>query len=405
MNELDALRNEFPALRERIHGHRLAYLDNASTTQKPRAVLDAIRSMYEHSYANIHRGVHTLSQRATDAYESVREVVRTFVNAPSEDEVIFTRGTTEGINLVAQAFGRANVHEGDEILVTEMEHHSNLVPWQLLCHERRAKLRYIPMTDRGELDLGQLDELLNGHTKIVALTHVSNSLGTENPVREIADAAHAIDAIVVVDGAQSVPHQPVDVQALGADFFAFSGHKVYGPSGVGVLWGRKALLDAMMPWQGGGEMILSVSFRETTFNDVPFKFEAGTPNIVGVVGLGAALKWVQNVGLDTLASHETRLVQELLERLDADPKIRRIGTSDTQRAAVSFLYGNVHPHDVGSILDYEGVAVRTGHHCTQPVMEHFNIDATVRASFAAYNGLDDIDQLVRGLERVAETFR
>lgn len=405
MNELDALRNEFPALRERIHGHRLAYLDNASTTQKPRAVLDAIRSMYEHSYANIHRGVHTLSQRATDAYESVREVVRTFVNAPSEDEVIFTRGTTEGINLVAQAFGRANVHEGDEILVTEMEHHSNLVPWQLLCHERRAKLRYIPMTDRGELDLGQLDELLNGHTKIVALTHVSNSLGTENPVREIADAAHAIDAIVVVDGAQSVPHQPVDVQALGADFFAFSGHKVYGPSGVGVLWGRKALLDAMMPWQGGGEMILSVSFRETTFNDVPFKFEAGTPNIVGVVGLGAALKWVQNVGLDTLASHETRLVQELLERLDADPKIRRIGTSDTQRAAVSFLYGNVHPHDVGSILDYEGVAVRTGHHCTQPVMEHFNIDATVRASFAAYNGPDDIDQLVRGLERVAETFR
>ncbi len=405
MNELDALRKEFPVLREEIHGHRLAYLDNASTTQKPRAVLDAIESMYEHSYANIHRGVHTLSQRATDAYESVREVVREFINAPSDEEVIFTRGTTEGINLVAQAYGRMHVDEGDEVLVTEMEHHSNLVPWQLLCHERKAKLRHIPMNDRGELDLSNLSALVNAHTKIVALTHVSNSLGTENPVRVIADAAHAIGAVVLVDGAQSVPHQPVDVRTLGADFFAFSGHKVYGPSGVGVLWGRRALLDAMMPWQGGGEMILSVSFNGTTFNDVPFKFEAGTPNIVGVVGLGAALRWVRQVGLDTIALHETTLLRALIEQLDAHPKIRRIGTSETQRAAVSFLFGDVHPHDVGSLLDYEGVAVRTGHHCTQPVMEYFDIDATVRASFAAYNGLEDVEQLVQGLARVEETFK
>ncbi|MEO1481910.1 MAG: cysteine desulfurase [Myxococcota bacterium] len=402
---LPSLRDEFPALRETIHGHRLVYLDNASTTQKPRVVLEAIQRTYESSYSNIHRGVHTLSQRATEAYESVREQVKEFLQAPREDEIIFTRGTTESINLVAQAYGRRNLNEGDEVLITEMEHHSNLVPWQQLCRERGATLRFIPIDDSGDLRVDELPSLLGDRTKIVALSHVSNSLGTVNPVREITAAAHAVGAIVLIDGAQAAPHHRINVQDIGCDFYAFSGHKVYAPSGVGVLWGRHALLDAMDPWQGGGDMILSVNFEETTYNDVPYKFEAGTPNIVGVVALGAALRWLGEVGVEAVEAHESALVQELAHALDHNPAVRRIGTPRVQRAAVSFLIGDIHPHDAGTILDYEGVAVRTGHHCTQPVMEHFDIDATVRASFGAYNDSSDVERLLTGLTRVEETFK
>ncbi|MEO0813274.1 MAG: cysteine desulfurase, partial [Myxococcota bacterium] len=317
---------------------------------------------------------------------------------------IFTRGTTESINLVAQSLGRSTLEKGDEVLITQMEHHSNLVPWQMLCEQTGAQLRWLPLTEKGELDLSELDSLLTEKTKLVALSHVSNSLGTLNPVSQIAKRAHQLGAVVIVDGAQSAPHQPLDVQALGCDFFAFSGHKVYGPSGVGVLWGRRELLETMPPWQGGGDMILSVEFAETTYNDVPYKFEAGTPNIVGVVGLGAALRWMQQVGVEAIQAHESFLLRELVARLDAIPSVRRIGTSESQRGAVSFMYGEIHPHDVGTLLDYEGVAVRTGHHCTQPVMDYFEIDATVRASFGAYNTLEDVEQLLRGLDRVKETF-
>lgn len=395
-----ALDSQFPALSQRVNGAPLTYLDNASTTQKPRAVLDEIRNAYEASYANIHRGVHTLSQRATEAYEAVRSDVRDLLHAPSEKEIIFTRGTTESINLVAQTFGRQHVQAGDEVVVSAMEHHSNLVPWQLLCEERGAKLRVLPMTQRGDLMTDLLSSTLGPRTKVVALSQVSNAIGTINPVQSIVKAAHEVGAVVLVDGAQAVAHFEVDVQALDCDFYAFSAHKTYGPSGVGVLWGRQALLESLPPWQLGGDMVLTVEFEKTTFAQVPYRFEAGTPNIAGVIAFGAAIRWLQDIGFGAIERHERALLDELLEGFDARPEIRRIGTPAKQCGVVSFEYQDVHAHDVGSILDHHGVAVRAGHHCAQPAMQHFGVDATVRASLAAYNTSSDIQRLLHALDEV-----
>jgi cysteine desulfurase/selenocysteine lyase len=400
--DVAAVRRDFPILSEEVHGKPLAYLDNAATTQKPRAVIDALVRYYEHDNANIHRGVHLLSQRATDAYEGARAKVRRFLNAASDREIVFVRGATEGINLVAQAFGRSQVHAGDEVVITAMEHHSNIVPWQLLCESAGAALKVAPMSPRGELDLEALSRLLTPRTKLLSVVHLSNALGTLNPVEEIVRIAHDKGVPVLVDGAQSVPHLEVDVQALGCDFFVFSGHKVYGPTGVGVLWGRKALLDSMPPWQGGGDMILSVSFEKTTYNRLPHKFEAGTPNIAGVIGLGAALDYLASLGMDAIAAHEARLFDYAVGRLGAIEGLRFIGTAARRASVLSFEIEGVHPHDVGTILDQEGVAVRAGHHCAQPTMAFFGVDATARASLGLYNTRQEIDRLAAGLQRVKE---
>ena len=402
--DIDRIRADFPALASLVHGKRLVYLDNASTTQKPNVVLDAIRNAYVHSCANVHRGVHTLSAAATAHYEDVRTVVQSFLNAPDSKEVIFTSGTTESVNLVANSVGRARVWPGDNVLITEMEHHSNLVPWQMLCAERQAQLRVLPIDDNGDLRLERLPTLLDHRTRIVAISHISNSLGSVNPVVEVVNEARQIGAITLVDGAQAVAHGKIDVRALGCDFYAFSGHKVFGPTGVGVLWGRRELLEATPPWKGGGDMILSVSFEGTSYNDVPYKFEAGTPNIVGVIGLGAALNYVQAFDFEAVLDHEQRLLAETTDLLKSTPGIRIIGEPRVRAAAISFLMDGVHPHDVGTVLDLEGIAVRTGHHCTQPVMEHFDVPATVRASFAVYNTLEDVDRLEVGLKKVREVF-
>jgi cysteine desulfurase / selenocysteine lyase len=402
--DLKAVRRDFPILSEMVHGKPLAYLDNAATTQKPQVVLDALHRYYAHDNANIHRGVHLLSQRATDAYEAVREKVRRFINAPHREEVLFVRGTTEGINLVAQSFGRWKVRAGDEVVISAMEHHSNIVPWQMLCEAQGATLKVIPMDRRGELDLGALERLLGPRTRLVAVVHASNALGTVNPIQEIVRLAHAKGVPVLVDGAQSTAHMKVDVQALGCDFFAFSGHKVYGPTGVGVLWGRKALLDAMPPWQGGGDMILQVTFEKTTYNRLPHKFEAGTPNIADVIGLGAALDYLTGVGLDAVAAHESALFDYAVKKLEAIEGLRFIGTAAHRASVLSFVLEGIHPHDIGTILDREGIAVRAGHHCAQPTMTFFGVDATARASLALYNTAEEIDRLAAGLQRVKEVF-
>jgi cysteine desulfurase / selenocysteine lyase len=398
------LRDEFPILAQRIRGKPLVYLDNAATTQKPRAVLDAIRRYYEEDNANIHRGVHLLSERATRAYEEVRVKVARFLHAADPHEVVFLRGTTEAVNLVAQTFGRQRVSAGDEVLVSAMEHHSNIVPWQMLCAEKGAKLVVAPISDAGELDLEELDRRIGPRTRLVALTHVSNALGTVNPVAEVIARAHAKGVPVLVDGAQGAPHLGFDVQATGADFYAFSGHKLYGPTGIGVLWGRREHLEAMPPWQGGGDMILSVSFEGSTYNKIPHKFEAGTPHISGVVGLGAALDWIDRVGLPAIAAHEHALVGHLVESLRALPEIRLIGTPRERAGVVSFLLGDVHPHDIGTVLDRQGIAVRAGHHCAQPLMKRYGVAATARASVAAYNTREEVDALVSGLTAVREMF-
>jgi cysteine desulfurase/selenocysteine lyase len=402
--DIEKIRADFPILHQTVHGKQLVYLDNAATSQKPRAVIDAITRYYEGTNSNIHRGVHFLSEHATAEYEAARETAQKFVNAAQAHEIIFVRGTTEGINLVAQTYGRAQIHQGDEVLITAMEHHSNIVPWQILCEERGAKLRVAPIDDNGELLLEEFARLLGPRTKLAAFTHVSNALGTINPVKRMIELAHGKNIPVLIDGAQAAPHIAVDVQALDCDFYTFSGHKVYGPTGIGVLYGKSALLEAMPPYQGGGDMISSVTFEKTTYNKLPYKFEAGTPDIAGVIGLGAALNYVNGLGIENIAAHEHELLTYATEKISAVPGVSLIGTAKERAGVVSFVVEGVHPHDVGTILDQEGIAIRTGHHCSQPVMERFGIPATARASFAVYNTFGEIDALVRGIGKVREVF-
>ena len=398
------LRQDFPILNQEVNGRPLVYLDNAATTQKPQAVIDAITNYYLHNNANVHRGVHTLSQRATDDYEAGREAVRRFINAPSADEVIYVRGTTEGLNLVASSYGRKYFRAGDEVIITGMEHHSNIVPWQILAKEIGIRLRVVPFNDDGELLLDEYEGMLNDRTRLVSVVHQSNALGTVNPVKVMAELAHARGVPVMLDAAQSLPHLPVDVQDLGADFLAFSGHKLYGPTGIGALWGRRELLDDMPPYQSGGEMIRSVTFEETIYNTLPHKFEAGTPDIAGAIGLGAAIEYLESIGMDRIAAYERALLQYGAERLAGIEGVRLIGTAADKGGVLSFHMDAAHPHDIGTILDAEGVAVRTGHHCAQPVMARYGIPATVRASLAFYNTTDDIDTLVKAIDRVIEVF-
>jgi cysteine desulfurase/selenocysteine lyase len=402
--DVHTVRRDFPILSQQIHGKPLVYLDNAATTQKPQAVIDAMVRSYAEDNANIHRGVHLLSERATRAYEDSREKVRRFLNAPDHREIIFVRGTTEAINLVAQTFGRANIGKGDEVLITEMEHHSNIVPWQMICEEKGAQLKVIPITDEGELRMDLVDSLLTDRTRIVAVVHVSNSLGTINPIATIVEKAHARGIPVLVDGAQAVAHMPVDVQSLGCDFYAMSGHKLFGPTGIGVLWGRLPLIEKMPPYQGGGDMISAVTFKKTTYNVVPNKFEAGTPNIAGSVGLGAAIDYLKGIDFAAMQAYEDELLVYGTQALTAVPGIRMIGTASKKASILSFVMEDVHPHDIGTILDQEGVAIRTGHHCTQPLMERLCVPATARASLALYNTKEEIDALVGALARVREIF-
>ncbi len=397
-------REDFPALHQLVHGKPLVYLDSAATSLKPRAVIDAVEDVYARDCANIHRAVHLLSQRATARYEEARDKVRAFLNAKSNAEVIFTRGTTEAINLVAQSFARGLLREGDEVLVTELEHHSNIVPWQIVCQQTGAKLVVTPMTDRGEVLREAFEDKLSDRTKIVALAHVSNALGTVLPVRELSELAHARGAAVLLDGAQAVSHVEVDVRALDCDFYAFSGHKLYGPTGIGVLYGKERLLEQMPPYQGGGDMIRSVTFEETIYNDLPYKFEAGTPPIASAIGLGAAIDYYRGFDQAAVHAHERAVLQYATNALESIPGVRLIGTAPGKVAALSFLMDAAHPHDVGTIVDSEGVAIRTGHHCAQPVMEHFGVAATARASLGLYNTTDDIDALVRSLYKVEELF-
>jgi cysteine desulfurase/selenocysteine lyase len=402
--DAERVRKDFPILQQSVHGKKLVYLDSAASAQKPRAVIDAITRVYEHGYANIHRGVYELSQRATAAFEASREKVRALLNAPNAREIVFVRGTTEAINLVAHSYARPRLAPGDEILVTHMEHHSNIVPWQLACDETGARLRVAPIDDSGALLLEEFEKLLTRRTKLVAVVHVSNALGTINPIAEICRLARARGIPVLVDGAQAVPHQRVDVQALGCDFYAFSSHKLYGPSGVGVLWGRSELLDAMPPYQGGGEMILSVSFEGSTWNVLPHKFEAGTPDIAGVIALGAAIDYVASIGYEAIGAHERALLAYGTELLSEIPGLRLVGTAPHKASVLSFVMECAHPHDVGTILDREGIAVRTGHHCAQPVMERMGVPATARASLGVYNTRSDLDALAGALRRVHEVF-
>jgi cysteine desulfurase/selenocysteine lyase len=402
--DVEKIRADFPILHRQVHGHELVYLDNAATSQKPQSVIDAIVRYYEGENANIHRGVHYLSQIATEEFEAGRTAVQRFLNAADASEIIFTRGTTEAINLVAQTFGRAQVGAGDEVLITAMEHHSNIVPWQMLCEEKGARLRVVPMNDLGELLLDEYEKLLGPRTRIVAIGHVSNALGTINPVKRMVATAHARGIPVLVDGAQAAPHVAVDVQGLDCDFYALSGHKMYGPTGIGVLYGKAALLNAMPPYQGGGDMISSVTFEKTTYNKLPHKFEAGTPDMAGVAGLKAAIEYMNGVGVARIAAHEHDLLEYATEVVGGLPGVRLIGTARDKASVLSFVLEDVHPHDIGTILDQEGIAVRTGHHCAQPVMERFGIPATVRASFAMYNTRAEVDALARGLRKVREVF-
>jgi cysteine desulfurase/selenocysteine lyase len=398
------IRQDFPVLAQTVHGKPLVYLDNAATSQKPQAVIDTLVRYYTTENANIHRGVHTLSQLATDEYEGARTKVRRLINAAEDREIIFVRGTTEAINLVAQTYGRQNVGAGDEIIISAMEHHSNIVPWQMLCQERGARLRVAPCNDAGELLLDEFEGLLGPRTKLVSIVHVSNALGTINPAKQMVDLAHRWGVPVLLDGAQAAPHMPLDVQALGCDFYAFSGHKLYGPTGIGVLYGRAELLEAMPPYQGGGDMIRSVTFEKTLYNTLPFKFEAGTPHIAGVIGLGAAIDYVNGIGLERIAAYENELLLYGTQCLSTIGGLRIIGTAKEKAAILSFVLDQAHPHDIGTILDNEGIAIRTGHHCAQPLMERFGIPATARASLSFYNTREEIDALVKGIDRVIEVF-
>jgi cysteine desulfurase/selenocysteine lyase len=403
--DVERIRRDFPALHQEPYGKPLVYLDNAASSQKPRRVIETIDHYYALDYANVHRGLHYLSERASEAFESARRKVRDFIHARDEREIVFTRGTTEAINLVAQAFGRRNIRANDEILITTMEHHSNIVPWQMLCEETGAVLRVAPINDAGELDLQAFERLLSRRTRLVAVTHISNALGTINPLRQIIDLAHAAGARVLVDGAQAIQHTAVDVQALDCDFYAFSGHKLYGPTGIGVLYGKADLLEAMPPWQGGGEMIHEVTFERTTYAGIPHKFEAGTPHIVGAIGLGAAIDYIRDVGLDAIETHEKALLDYATRILGPIPGLRIIGTAAHKASIVSFALDGVHPHDAGTILDRSAIAVRAGHHCAMPLMHRLGITGTTRASFAVYNTTHEIDRLAEGVTQVLEMFR
>lgn len=401
---INAIRADFPILHQQINGHPLVYLDNAATSQKPRQVIDAVSHYYQHDNANIHRGVHKLSQRSTDLYESARGKVRQFLNAHSDKEIIFTRGATEAINLVAQSFVRPGLQAGDEILISHLEHHANIVPWQILCEQTGAKLKVIPMTQTGELDLTHFEEMLTERTRILAIGQVSNALGTINPVKSMTEKARAKNIPVLIDGAQAVPHMTVDVQDLDCDFYVFSGHKMFAPTGIGALYGREALLNAMPPYQGGGDMILSVTFDKTIYNELPAKFEAGTPHIAGVIGLGAAIDYMWQVGIDNIAAQEHHLLEIATRKIEALPGVNIIGTAAEKAAVISFMIEGVHPHDVGTIFDQQGVAIRTGHHCAQPVMEFYDIPATARASFAFYNSEEEVDALIHAIQKTQELF-
>jgi cysteine desulfurase/selenocysteine lyase len=403
--DLEKVRKDFPILSRKVNGKPLVYFDNAASSQKPQSVIDATDKYYSYENANIHRGVHTLSQEATSAYEVVREKVRAFINADKSHEIIFTKGTTDSINLVAFSFGRTHVNEGDEVLISAMEHHSNIVPWQMICEEKKAKLKVIPINDNGELMMDEFRKLLSKKTKIVAITHISNSLGTVNPVKEIIAAAHEKGIPVLIDGAQAIHHTAVDVKDLDCDFYAFSAHKMYGPTGVGVLYGKEELLNSIPPYQGGGDMIKTVTFEKTTYNELPHKFEAGTPNIAGGIAFGAAIDYINSLGIENIAAYEQELTEYALEQLNTVPGIKFIGNAKERASVISFLLDNIHPYDAGVILDKMGIAVRTGHHCTQPLMDRFKIPGTVRASFAFYNTKEEVDVLVRGLHKVIDMFK
>jgi cysteine desulfurase/selenocysteine lyase len=399
-----ALRKDFPALNQSVHGNPLVYLDNAATAQTPVSVIEAIRSFYLQDCANVHRGVHELSQRATDSYEDARVEVQKFLGAADSAEIIYTRGTTDSINLVAHSYGRTHVQAGDEVLISAIEHHSNIVPWQMLCEERGAKLRVAPINEAGELRMDEFEKLLTGRTRIVAVTHVSNALGTINPIKRIIELAHGRGIPVLVDGAQAVPHMKVNVRELDCDFYALSGHKMFGPTGIGILYGKRKLLEAMPPYQGGGDMIASVTFEKTTYNALPYKFEAGTPNIADAIGLGETVRFLNRVGMDRIAAYEHELLAYATKAVGAIPGVRLIGTARDKASVLSFMLEGVHAHDLGTILDREGVAIRAGHHCAQPVMDFYGIPATARASLAFYNTREDIDRLVAAIGKAKELF-
>jgi len=402
--DIAKIRNDFPILNQQVHGKPLVYLDNGATTQKPTCVLETINYFHNQINANIHRGVHKLSDESTSAYENARETVRVFINAKSTREIIFTSGATASINLVAFSYGEAFIREGDEVIVSEMEHHSNIVPWQLVCDRKRAKLKVLPFDDKGELMVEKLDELITDRTRIIAVTHLSNSLGTVTPIKEIISKAHAHNVKVLVDGAQGVKHGIVDVQDMDADFYVFSGHKIYGPTGIGVLYGKEELLETLPPWQGGGDMIATVTFEKTLFNDLPFKFEAGTANYIGAAALATALKYYQSIGIEAATNYETELLEHATNSLMSIEGVKIIGTAKHKASIISFLINDIHPYDTGMILDKMGIAVRTGTHCTEPVMAHFGIDGTVRASLAFYNSKEEIAKLIEGIKRVKMMF-
>lgn len=397
---IEEIREDFPILHQEVYNKPLVYFDNAASTQKPLQVVEALTNYYLNDHANVHRGVHYLSQKATDKFEAARETTKRFFNAESSDEVIFTKGTTDGINLVAYSFGEAFIQEGDEIIISTMEHHSNIVPWQMLCDRKKAILRVIPISDKGELDMDAYQNLLSSKTKLVSVVHTSNALGTINPVKEITQLAKSVNAYVLIDGAQAAPHQKIDVQEIGCDFYVFSGHKIFGPTGIGALYGKREVLEAMPPYQGGGEMIKTVTFEKTTYNELPFKFEAGTPNIADVMGFAVAMDYMNSVGYENIQAHENALLKYATDQLKLNfENVRIIGEADNKASVISFLLGNAHPYDVGALLDKMGIAVRTGHHCTEPLMNRFKIPGTVRASFAFYNTFEEIDMMINALKR------
>lgn len=403
--DIDKIRTQFPVLNQLVNGKPLVYLDNAATNQKPKRVIDALTNYYEKDNANIHRGIHSLAERATKAYEDTRHAMREFINARHIEEIIFTRGVTESINLVASSYGRAFLNEGDEVIISGLEHHSNIVPWQMICEERKAILKVIPITDIGEIDTDSYHKLLSARTKVVAVNHASNSLGTINPIKEIIDAAHQYGAVVLIDGAQASAHLPIDVQSLDCDFYCISSHKMYGPTGTGILYGKKELLEKMPPYMGGGEMIKEVTFTKTTFNDLPYKFEAGTPNIADVIALKEAILFINELGKENIAAHEEELLNYAVRKLSAIPAVRLVGTASEKVSVQSFIIDGIHHFDIGQMLDTRGIAVRTGHHCTQPLMDRFGIEGTVRASFSVYNTREEIDQLAEGIERIVNFMR
>ena len=401
---IKGIESDFPVLSQKVNGKKLVYLDNAATTQKPKAVIKSIERYYNESNANIHRGVHALSQKATDLYENSRKNISNFINAESEKQIIFVRGATEAINLVANSHVRPLLNQNDEIIISQMEHHANIVPWQLICEERNAKLRILPMNQRGELILDSLGKIISKKTKFMAINHVSNSLGTVNPIEEIVKIAHQHKIKILIDGAQAVQHIPIDIQKIGADFYCFSGHKLYGPTGIGILYGKKQLLNEMPPYQGGGDMIKSVTFDETVYNDVPHKFEAGTPNISGAIGLSAAIDYIREIGIEKISKHESELLEYASKELNKIDNVQIIGNAENKASVLSFVIKNIHPHDIGTIMDSNGVAIRAGKHCTDPVMDFYCIPATARASFAAYNNKDDVDKLIKSVKKAIEVY-